>query len=106
MATRLMKPRGLMMSVDHDDDHLDLDKDYVKLEYARCLRDNMRNQLHDHLSSDDVLKLGDYLRIGIRNHAMVIHNYHVSDELIKKLELLSGPNAYAVLKALIARGEL
>jgi hypothetical protein len=35
-----------------------------------------------------------------------MHQNNVDDVLIRKLELLSGPNAYAMLRAMIAREEV
>ena len=102
------------MTVDHDG------REYIKLQYARMLRDrlvanfNMRF-IHEHYmrEQDTLQKFTVALRayLGLPDDkkfldSLLIMEAPASDELIQKLEALTGPHGHAFYKALVARGIL
>lgn len=93
-----------------------LDWDYHKLLYARELRDNLLNKFKLRFSEDkDILvALKDFLGLTHKVLPTRTENWTgyllievpATDELIQKLEALTGPHGHTYYKALVARGIL
>jgi hypothetical protein len=80
------------------------------IKHAHKLRRKMRAQLRVKINDAEEAALCRLLKLGNQDYYTFNHlpmyESNVDDALIRKLELLSGPNAYAMLRAMIAREEV